>query len=228
MTEYWKSQEKTFCDICKCWLTDNKSSVDFHKNGKRHKENVEKRLKDIQRKNKSDEKRDKRFELDMQRIEKAALAACEKESGSTGGANTQEKLLNLPSVSSKISTKDSDKVDNSSLDEPRIIHRKEKKKLPTSEPAVSATSTSGGTIGAWKAVTKPEFEDLELPQTNRIIYEPKQPEKRKIEFSQKVVSSLDTNTSSLNHSWIKVEPTTVAFKKRKSSKPNMRQRNDDD
>lgn len=23
-TDYWKSNERKFCDFCKCWITDNK------------------------------------------------------------------------------------------------------------------------------------------------------------------------------------------------------------
>ncbi|MGH0149687.1 UNVERIFIED_CONTAM: hypothetical protein FKN15_025910, partial [Acipenser sinensis] len=39
-TEYWKSQPKKFCQYCKCWIADNKPSIEFHERGKNHKENV--------------------------------------------------------------------------------------------------------------------------------------------------------------------------------------------
>ncbi|CAG9764764.1 unnamed protein product [Ceutorhynchus assimilis] len=47
MADYWKSQDRKYCDFCKCWIADNKPSRDFHENGKKHKDNVKKRLKNI-------------------------------------------------------------------------------------------------------------------------------------------------------------------------------------
>ncbi|KAG2456295.1 WBP4 protein, partial [Polypterus senegalus] len=40
MADYWKSQPKKFCQYCKCWIADNKPSIEFHERGKNHKENV--------------------------------------------------------------------------------------------------------------------------------------------------------------------------------------------
>ncbi|XP_070552734.1 WW domain-binding protein 4-like [Ptychodera flava] len=79
MADYWKSQPKKFCDFCKCWITDNKASVDFHERGKRHKENVQKRITDIQKKGIAKEKKDAAFKSDLQAMEEAALKAFEKD-----------------------------------------------------------------------------------------------------------------------------------------------------
>ncbi|XP_065354036.1 WW domain-binding protein 4 [Cloeon dipterum] len=56
MTEYWKSTEKKFCDFCKCWIANNRASIDFHERGKRHIGNVEKKIKDVGRKSQKDQK----------------------------------------------------------------------------------------------------------------------------------------------------------------------------
>uniref|UniRef100_A0A0L8HC29 WW domain-binding protein 4 n=1 Tax=Octopus bimaculoides TaxID=37653 RepID=A0A0L8HC29_OCTBM len=44
MADYWKSQPRKFCEFCKCWLTENKPSIEFHEKGKRHQENVRKKI----------------------------------------------------------------------------------------------------------------------------------------------------------------------------------------
>lgn len=54
MSEYWKSNPRKFCDFCKCWIADNKPSVEFHERGKRHKENVDKRIAEMSRKGQED------------------------------------------------------------------------------------------------------------------------------------------------------------------------------
>lgn len=53
-SEYWKSNPRKFCDFCKCWIAENKPSIEFHERGKRHKENVQKRLEEISKKGKED------------------------------------------------------------------------------------------------------------------------------------------------------------------------------
>ncbi|XP_006815580.1 WW domain-binding protein 4-like [Saccoglossus kowalevskii] len=79
MSEYWKSQPKKFCEFCKCWITDNKPSVDFHERGKRHKENVQKKIVDVQKKGAKKVKQDAKFKSDLQAMEEAALKAFEKD-----------------------------------------------------------------------------------------------------------------------------------------------------
>lgn len=75
MADYWKSQAKKFCEFCKCWIADNKPSVDFHEKGKRHKDNVAQRLKQISRQSFKDHKEKMKIEADMKKMEKAALKA---------------------------------------------------------------------------------------------------------------------------------------------------------
>ncbi|KAK2549713.1 WW domain-binding protein 4, partial [Acropora cervicornis] len=45
--EYWKSQPRKLCEFCKCWITDNKPSIEFHERGKKHKENVQRRIEEV-------------------------------------------------------------------------------------------------------------------------------------------------------------------------------------
>ncbi|XP_020285303.1 WW domain-binding protein 4 isoform X2 [Pseudomyrmex gracilis] len=75
MADYWKSQGRKFCDFCKCWIADNKPSIDFHEGGKKHKENVSKRLKEIHKNSAKQAKQNRKFEDDIKKMENAAMAA---------------------------------------------------------------------------------------------------------------------------------------------------------
>nr|XP_031845376.1 WW domain-binding protein 4 isoform X1 [Nomia melanderi] len=73
--DYWKSQGRKFCDFCKCWIADNKPSIDFHEGGKKHKDNVSKRLKEIHKNSAKQAKQNKKMEDDIKKMESAAMAA---------------------------------------------------------------------------------------------------------------------------------------------------------
>ncbi|XP_059617412.1 WW domain-binding protein 4 isoform X2 [Phlebotomus argentipes] len=75
MADYWKSNERKFCDFCKCWIADNKPSIQFHENGRRHKANVEKRISEISKKAAKDEKSKKKMDIELRKMEEAAMAA---------------------------------------------------------------------------------------------------------------------------------------------------------
>ncbi|XP_067009846.2 WW domain-binding protein 4 [Anabrus simplex] len=75
MADYWKSQAKKYCDFCKCWIADNRPSVEFHEKGKRHKENVTLRLKDISKKSAKQHKEMLSVDEEMKKMEEAALKA---------------------------------------------------------------------------------------------------------------------------------------------------------
>lgn len=79
MAEYWKSQPKKLCEFCKCWITDNRASIEFHERGKKHKENVQKRIQEVQKKGKETSQAQKQLQMDLAAIEAAALKAYEKD-----------------------------------------------------------------------------------------------------------------------------------------------------
>ncbi|KAH8324337.1 hypothetical protein KR074_005794, partial [Drosophila pseudoananassae] len=72
-TEYWKSNERKFCDFCKCWLSDNKASIAFHESGKRHKMNVAKRITDISRSSEKSERERQKMDAEIRKMEEAAM-----------------------------------------------------------------------------------------------------------------------------------------------------------
>jgi len=73
MTEYWQSQARKFCDFCKCWIADQKASIEFHENGKRHQQAVKDRLRDIGQKGVREEKKTAKEEQWLKQIEQQAM-----------------------------------------------------------------------------------------------------------------------------------------------------------
>lgn len=95
MADYWKSQPRKQCDFCKCWIADNKPSIDFHESGKKHKENVAKRLSEITKKSAKDAKHQLQVDKEIQKMEEAALRAYMKDIEGTGDFTSQLVLEGL-------------------------------------------------------------------------------------------------------------------------------------
>ncbi|XP_012712089.1 WW domain-binding protein 4 isoform X2 [Fundulus heteroclitus] len=79
MADYWKSQPRKFCQYCKCWIADNKPSIEFHERGKNHKENVTKKISEIKKKSIEKAKKEERMSKDFAAMEDAALKAYEED-----------------------------------------------------------------------------------------------------------------------------------------------------
>ncbi|XP_016361124.1 WW domain-binding protein 4 isoform X2 [Sinocyclocheilus anshuiensis] len=79
MTEYWKSQPKKFCQYCKCWIADNKPSVEFHERGKNHKENVAAKIAEIKKTSVAKAKQEQKMSKEFAAMEEAALKAYEED-----------------------------------------------------------------------------------------------------------------------------------------------------
>ncbi|KAF7663194.1 hypothetical protein LDENG_00214820 [Lucifuga dentata] len=75
MADYWKSQPRKFCQYCKCWIADNKPSIEFHERGKNHKENVAAKISEIKKKSVEKAKQEERMSKEFAAMEEAALKA---------------------------------------------------------------------------------------------------------------------------------------------------------
>ncbi|TWW63851.1 WW domain-binding protein 4 [Takifugu flavidus] len=75
MADYWKSQPRKFCEYCKCWIADNKPSIDFHERGKNHKENVAAKISEIKKKSQQKAKQEERMSKEFTKMEEAAMKA---------------------------------------------------------------------------------------------------------------------------------------------------------
>ncbi|CAG10258.1 unnamed protein product, partial [Tetraodon nigroviridis] len=73
--DYWKSQPRKFCEYCKCWIADNKPSIDFHERGKNHKENVAAKISEIKKKSQQKAKQEERMSKEFAKMEEAAMKA---------------------------------------------------------------------------------------------------------------------------------------------------------
>ncbi|KAK3812678.1 MAG: hypothetical protein J3R72DRAFT_462629 [Linnemannia gamsii] len=73
MSEYWKSNAKFFCRFCKIYITDNKSTRNIHDQGSKHKENVERFLRETNQRGRDREAESARMDKQMDAIEKAAM-----------------------------------------------------------------------------------------------------------------------------------------------------------
>uniref|UniRef100_A0A3B5MU61 Matrin-type domain-containing protein n=1 Tax=Xiphophorus couchianus TaxID=32473 RepID=A0A3B5MU61_9TELE len=77
--DYWKSQPRKFCQYCKCWIADNKPSIEFHERGKNHKENVAAKISEIKKKSVEKAKKEERMSKEFAAMEEAALKAYEED-----------------------------------------------------------------------------------------------------------------------------------------------------
>ncbi|XP_061841263.1 WW domain-binding protein 4 [Nerophis lumbriciformis] len=75
MADYWKSQPRKFCQYCKCWIADNKPSIEFHERGKNHKENVSAKISEIKKKSVQKAKQELRASKQFASMEEAAQKA---------------------------------------------------------------------------------------------------------------------------------------------------------
>jgi WW domain-binding protein 4 len=79
MSEYWKSIPRKYCEFCKVWFQDNKSSVEFHERGLKHQGNVRKHLTDVRKRGVQKEREQSQMSAEMRKIEQAALIAYDKD-----------------------------------------------------------------------------------------------------------------------------------------------------
>ncbi|XP_077370057.1 WW domain-binding protein 4 [Festucalex cinctus] len=101
MADYWKSQPRKFCQYCKCWIADNKPSIEFHERGKNHKENVAAKISEIKKKSVQKAKQEDRMSKQFAAMEEAALKAYQEdlkrmEMESRSGPSVQTTVLPQP------------------------------------------------------------------------------------------------------------------------------------
>ncbi|XP_051869708.1 WW domain-binding protein 4 [Pristis pectinata] len=99
MADYWKSQPKKFCEYCKCWIADNKPSVEFHERGKNHQDNVARKISEIKKKSLDKAKEEERMAKEFAEMENAAMKAYQEDlkrlgvniSASSSSSTTEKK-----------------------------------------------------------------------------------------------------------------------------------------
>lgn len=97
MSEYWKSIPKKYCNFCKVWFQDNKSSVNFHERGLKHQANVQKHLAQVQKRGVQQAKELNDHEQEMRKIERAAMVSYQQDliaSGKSLPASSSSSIVN--------------------------------------------------------------------------------------------------------------------------------------
>ncbi|CAH1425981.1 unnamed protein product [Lactuca virosa] len=79
MTEYWVSQGKKWCDLCKIFISNNPSSIKNHELGTRHKDNVTKRLSNMREEKVAKDKEKKETARVLTKIEEKASLSYQKD-----------------------------------------------------------------------------------------------------------------------------------------------------
>ncbi|XP_058835524.1 WW domain-binding protein 4 [Topomyia yanbarensis] len=91
MADYWKSNDRKYCDFCQCWIADNKPSIQFHESGRRHQQNVQKRLTDITRNSYKQQKEQGKIDAELKKMNDAAMKAYMQDV--TAGADISSRAL---------------------------------------------------------------------------------------------------------------------------------------
>ncbi|XP_053687988.1 WW domain-binding protein 4 [Sabethes cyaneus] len=91
MADYWKSNDRKYCDFCQCWIADNKPSIQFHESGRRHQQNVQKRLSDISRNSYKQQKEQSKVDAELRKMNDAAMKAYMQDI--TAGADISSRAL---------------------------------------------------------------------------------------------------------------------------------------
>lgn len=79
MTEYWVSQSKYWCELCKCWINDTPTARANHEKGTGHKLAVQRKLRELRKNADIEKKAKERTETELAKIEKAAEKAYQKD-----------------------------------------------------------------------------------------------------------------------------------------------------
>ncbi|KAF9972002.1 hypothetical protein BGZ73_004928 [Actinomortierella ambigua] len=77
--DYWKSNAKFWCKFCKIYITDNKVTRKTHDSGTKHKENVERFLREQNQRSRDKIADDAKLKKEMDAIEKAAQLQYQKD-----------------------------------------------------------------------------------------------------------------------------------------------------
>jgi len=219
MSEYWKSNAKKYCDYCKTWIADNKASIAIHESGKNHKEKVNEKLKEI--KKRSDQKRveDKKYNESMAAIEKAAMAAMDRDLDSNPCLRRQYGAI--PKVETPAPTeKAKEEKPIKKSDKPKAVAKPSKINEPkTNKRKLDEPIQPESKIGDWKTVqvVKPVVEtiktfekiDLQLPSTSKRSLT----NKFELLSAEELQTELQRPNSEIKNEFIAPKETVVQVKK---------------
>jgi len=154
MSEYWKSNAKKYCDVCKTWIADNKSSIAIHESGKAHKEKIALKLKEIRKRNDQKNAEENKVNKEMAAIERAALAAMDKDLSSNPCMRKQygsvsKQVVSIPAETPK--EKKPKKIEKPKGGKPADDSKK--RKIEEEKPQPPELQSR---IGSWTSIAPPK------------------------------------------------------------------------
>ncbi|KAJ1665325.1 WW domain binding protein 4 [Coemansia sp. RSA 1813] len=151
----WDRNNKYWCQYCRIYVHDNRSSRSIHESGTKHKANVQKYLRQITKDTEAKRKEKQKIALQLETIEKAAEESYRKDIG-VGTADGAERFTE---ITDSIKTTDSPtKAVHSGID---FTHSEEHARaaVGSSEAAQPSRPSNVGIVGAWEVVEEPEDDD---------------------------------------------------------------------
>ena len=70
--QFWKSNARHWCDVCRCWMADTKQAIQHHERGMGHQGNVQRKLREMTRKSDQEKRDTANLNASMAKIEAAA------------------------------------------------------------------------------------------------------------------------------------------------------------
>ncbi|KAJ2749825.1 hypothetical protein GGH94_003627 [Coemansia aciculifera] len=140
----WDRNNKYWCNYCRIFVHDNKTTRNLHDSGAKHKDNVQKFLRQIQKDEEARNQAEKKLDAQLKSIESAATISYNKDIGTH---STEA----VPSATSK------DKLSSSAKSTEKPLGASKKK-----EPVVAEADTKPsrpddvGIVGAWQVVEEVE------------------------------------------------------------------------
>jgi len=203
MASYWKSNPRKMCDICKCWIADNKASIEFHERGKSHQEKKKKYLNDIRKRSAAKAKEESKLSGYLKQMEAAALKQYSKDIGRVPVGLSHEVRTNFSSLAAPVKKQ-------------RIqfqVKKEEYKPPPEKKAKEEFATSSAPSYGQWVAVEAPKEVAKVIPK--------KEEEFENFQFNEK--------TFEKKKPIVKIEPgveqkPVVFFKKKKTVKRAVRPR----
>jgi hypothetical protein len=200
---------------------------------------VQRKLKDIQRKTRNQDKEERKAAKSLGKIERAALEAYTKDKEANPDISLKIQQYEEYAEEQRKKEEGSGGIEatpTASGSQPKILHRDEKKvkkdeqvmeQLAKGPPAYNPK-------GGWKSITSTKVRvDMELPSAHHSSGQPRQ-KKSKYDFQERTVASLQpvslSSSSSSSSPFVKseLEAVTVAFKKRKFGNASRRRQDSDE
>ncbi|KAJ1988209.1 hypothetical protein GGI04_006093, partial [Coemansia thaxteri] len=97
----WDRSNKHWCNYCRIFVHDNKSTRALHDSGTKHKDNVQRFLRQVQKDEEASKEAEKKLSAQLKTIEKAATLSYSKDIAARGGENATETGTNTQGAPSK-------------------------------------------------------------------------------------------------------------------------------